>query len=88
MDQTIFRHDALKIIDTGDLFDHASAIGFINLWGLPVRTEAGRDARAGGANPATTSELLDSLPVHVTDPSDSQPADDSAEAPTTTASVG
>jgi argininosuccinate synthase len=78
----------LATYDTGDLFDHASAIGFINLWGLPVRTEAGRDKRAGGTNSAATSDLLSSLPVQVTDPADSSPSDDSAEAPTFTASVG
>ena len=78
----------LATYDTGDLFDHASAVGFINLWGLPVRTEAGRDKRAGGTNPAAASELLTSLPVQVTDPADSTRADDSTEAPTTTASVG
>ena len=76
---------SLATYDTGDLFDHASAVGFINLWGLPVRTEAGRDKRAGGANPAAESELLSSLPVEVTDPSS---ASENTEAPTTPASVG
>jgi hypothetical protein len=76
---------SLATYDTGDLFDHASAIGFINLWGLPVRTEAGRDQRAGGANPAAQSALLTSLPVEVTD---AVPANEASEAPISTASVG
>ena len=30
----------LATYDTGDLFDQSSAPGFIDLWGLPVRTQA------------------------------------------------
>jgi argininosuccinate synthase len=30
----------LATYDKGDQFDHSSAVGFINLWGLPVRTQA------------------------------------------------
>ncbi len=30
----------LATYDTGDRFDHASAVGFIAIWGLPVRTQA------------------------------------------------
>jgi argininosuccinate synthase len=30
----------LATYDAGDRFDHASAVGFIAIWGLPVRTQA------------------------------------------------
>ena len=30
----------LATYDTGDRFDHESAVGFIAIWGLPVRTQA------------------------------------------------
>lgn len=47
----------LATYDTGDRFDHASAVGFIALWGLPVRTQAA--ARGSGVDGTTT--LLDEL---------------------------
>ena len=31
---------ALATYDKGDLFDHQAAVGFIHLWGLPLRTQA------------------------------------------------
>ncbi|MGH2385015.1 MAG: argininosuccinate synthase, partial [Candidatus Limnocylindria bacterium] len=37
----------LATYDAGDRFDHASAVGFIAIWGLPVRTQAA--ARGSGA---------------------------------------
>ena len=38
----------LATYDTGDRFDHASAVGFIAIWGLPVRTQAAaRDGEEG-----------------------------------------
>ena len=55
---------SLATYDTGDLFDHASAVGFIALWGLPLRTEAARDERSSGL---TEPDLLDQLAVDVTD---------------------
>ncbi len=76
---------SLATYDTGDLFDHASAVGFINLWGLPVRTEAGRDKRLGDVGAADDAQLLASLPVTVTD---ATAAEESTEATTTTAPVG
>ena len=30
----------LATYDSGDVFDHAAAVGFIAIWGLPVRTQA------------------------------------------------
>ena len=46
----------LATYDTGDRFDHASAVGFIAIWGLPVRTQAA--ARGTGEPPRS---LLDEL---------------------------
>jgi argininosuccinate synthase len=34
--------------DTGDTFDQSLAKGFVQLWGLPSRMAAARDARLGG----------------------------------------
>ncbi|ASW54726.1 argininosuccinate synthase [Plantactinospora sp. KBS50] len=36
--------------DTGDTFDQSLAKGFVQLWGLPSRMAAARDARLGGPN--------------------------------------
>ena len=52
---------ALATYDTGDAFDHASAVGFISIFGLPLRTEA---ARHGGALESGRA-MLDELPVAV-----------------------
>ncbi|MBR1419290.1 MAG: argininosuccinate synthase [Synergistaceae bacterium] len=35
--KTVYRHD-LATYSAGDTFDHSAAVGFINIWGLPVRT--------------------------------------------------
>ena len=55
---------ALATYDAGDAFDHASAVGFISIFGLPLRTEAARIRKGGGA-PARS---LDGLPVEIVDP--------------------
>ena len=47
----------LATYDAGDRFDHASAVGFIAIWGLPVRTQA---AARGGSEPEART-LLDQL---------------------------
>ena len=52
---------ALATYDEGDAFDHASAVGFISIFGLPLRTEAARSSFAGAV------PVLDSLPVEVLD---------------------
>jgi argininosuccinate synthase len=53
----------LATYDEGDLFDHESAVGFIAIWGLPLRTEAARHGSAWKwARP-----LLDELDVEVSD---------------------
>src|SRR5215470_3176098 len=38
----------LATYDTGDVFDQSLAKGFVELWGLPSKTAALRDQRAGG----------------------------------------
>jgi argininosuccinate synthase len=38
----------LATYDTGDTFDQSLAKGFIELWGLPTKLAAARDARLGG----------------------------------------
>src|ERR1700754_2860114 len=39
----------LATYDTGDTFDQSLAKGFVQLWGLPSRMAAARDARLGGS---------------------------------------
>jgi len=43
---------SLATYDTGDAFDRTAAVGFISIWGLPVRVQARaqllRDVDAGG----------------------------------------
>jgi argininosuccinate synthase len=55
---------ALATYDAGDAFDHASAVGFINIWGLPLRTEAARHGSAW----SWTKPLLPDLPLEVSEP--------------------
>jgi argininosuccinate synthase len=45
-DNAIYRYDLATYSD-GDAFDHSAAVGFINVWGLPIKTwtEAHPDAR-------------------------------------------
>jgi argininosuccinate synthase len=62
---------SLATYDEGDAFDHASAVGFIEIFGLPLRVEAARHGAVGaryGAAWSWTDPLLDSLPTNVTDP--------------------
>ena len=43
---SLYRHD-LATYDAGDAFDHQASVGFIKVYGLPVRTQAhvqGEDA--------------------------------------------
>jgi argininosuccinate synthase len=54
---------ALATYDAGDAFDHQSAVGFISIFGLPLRTEARRSAAI-----AAPEEILPSLDVEVTEP--------------------
>ncbi len=42
----------LATYDAGDTFDQSMARGFVELWGLPSRMAAARDARIGNGGPA------------------------------------
>ncbi len=60
----------LATYDEGDAFDHASAVGFIEIFGLPLRVEAARHGAVGrhhGAAWTWTDPLLADLPVTVAD---------------------
>jgi argininosuccinate synthase len=60
----------LATYDEGDAFDHASAVGFIEIFGLPLRVEAARHGAVGrhhGAAWSWTEPLLAELPVTVAD---------------------
>ena len=60
----------LATYDKGDAFDHKAAVGFIEIFGLPLRTEAARHGAVGkrhGAAWTWTDPLLDGLPTTVTD---------------------
>ena len=62
---------SLATYDEGDAFDHASAVGFIEIFGLPLRVEAARHGAVGkhhGAAWTWTDPLLVDLPTTVTDP--------------------
>ena len=57
---------SLATYDEGDAFDHAAAVGFIEIFGLPLRVEAARHGAVGrhhGAAWTWTDPLLDSLPM-------------------------
>ena len=47
----------LATYDTGDQFDQTYARGFVDLWGLPTKTWAAREARRAGRSDALASEL-------------------------------
>jgi len=53
----------LATYDEGDHFDHAAAVGFIGIWGLPLRTEAARDGSSWDAS----RPMLDGLSVEIRD---------------------
>ena len=56
---------SLATYDEGDAFDHASAVGFIEIFGLPLRVEAARHGAVGkhhGAAWTWTDPLLADLP--------------------------
>ena len=61
---------SLATYDEGDAFDHAAAVGFIEIFGLPLRVEAARHGAVGmryGAAWSWTDPLLDGLPTNVTE---------------------
>ncbi|RLT33541.1 MAG: argininosuccinate synthase, partial [Chloroflexi bacterium] len=56
----------LATYDEGDAFDHAAAVGFIEIFGLPLRVEAARHGAVGkhhGAAWTWTEPLLANLPT-------------------------
>src|SRR4029079_6848453 len=55
---------ALVTYDADDAFDHAAAVGFIRIFGLPLRMEAARHGSAW----SWTDPLLSELPVTVVGP--------------------
>ena len=60
----------LATYDEGDAFDHAAAVGFIEIFGLPLRVEAARHGAVGkhhGAAWTWTEPLLADLPASVTE---------------------
>ena len=62
---------SLATYDEGDAFDHASAVGFIEIFGLPLRVEAARHGAVGkhhGAAWTWTDPLLSEMPTQITDP--------------------
>ncbi|HET7676626.1 MAG TPA: argininosuccinate synthase [Candidatus Limnocylindrales bacterium] len=48
---------ALATYDSEDRFDHAAAVGFIRIWGLPLYTEAARQGSAWSWTPPLLGEL-------------------------------
>jgi argininosuccinate synthase len=61
---------SLATYEAGDSFDHAAAVGFIEIFGLPLRTEAARHGAVGrsyGAAWTWTEPLLSELPTKIYD---------------------
>jgi argininosuccinate synthase len=54
---------ALATYDKEDAFDHAAAVGFIRIFGLPLKTEAARHGSAW----SWTEPMLTDLPIEVAD---------------------
>jgi len=54
---------ALATYDADDTFDHAAAVGFTRIFGLPLRTEAARHGSAW----SWTQPMLGEMPMHVAD---------------------
>jgi argininosuccinate synthase len=57
---------SLATYDRDDAFDHKSAVGFIEIFGLPLRVEAARHGAVGaryGAAWSWTEPLLEQLPI-------------------------
>jgi argininosuccinate synthase len=72
---------SLATYDADDTYDHAAAVGFIEIFGLPLRTEAARHGAVGrhhGAAWTWTDPLLEDLPTRVFDAE--RPADASSAA--------
>ncbi len=53
---SLYQH-SLATYDRGDQFDHNAALGFIALWGLPVKTQAQTQLLTGEAGGAALTQL-------------------------------
>ncbi len=69
---------SLATYDADDAYDHAAAVGFIKIFGLPLRTEAARQGSAW----AWTKPLVDGIPAVVTSAGGSEPSGEPAAAGT------
>jgi hypothetical protein len=61
---------SLATYEADDAYDHAAAVGFIEIFGLPLRTEAARHGAVGKSHGAAwtwTEPLLEDLPTKVYD---------------------
>lgn len=73
---SLYQH-ALATYEQCDNFDHASALGFIALWGLPLKTQAQTQLLAGdGAHPGVPG-LPSAAPAHLATPAPNRPAESS-----------
>ncbi|MGH2517795.1 MAG: argininosuccinate synthase, partial [Ktedonobacterales bacterium] len=61
---SLYSH-SLATYERGDTFNHASALGFIELWGLPLRTQARVQLLAGQSSAASELPGLGSAPIAV-----------------------
>lgn len=80
---SLYQH-ALATYETGDAFDHRSALGFIALWGLPVKTQAEIQLLTGQQGDAFGIPDLLTAPEanangHAGEASDAQQSSDSPE---------
>ena len=64
---SLYSH-ALATYERGDTFNHASALGFIELWGLPLKTQARVQLLAGQSGAATELPGLASTSVTIEAP--------------------
>ena len=55
-DQSLYRED-LATYSEGDTFDHQSAVGFIKVWGLPIKTWRQAHPEAQGVQEAGLESL-------------------------------
>jgi argininosuccinate synthase len=90
---SLYQH-ALATYETGDAFNHASAVGFIELWGLPVQTQAQAQLLTSQGNAALDGPGVSGVPGLTSGPAASASAapaiptgaDSSAAAPEDTIS--
>jgi argininosuccinate synthase len=66
---------SLATYDESDAFDHASAVGFIEIFGLPLRVEAARHGAVGARQGAAWTWTLPLLPDLVTTVTNPEPSE-------------